>query len=42
MLVNDETLSDNTFILKYISHNDDEDDPETIYSPDEKRVYTVV
>lgn len=42
VLVIDNNLSDNTFILKYIPDNDDEDDKEIIYSPDEKRILTLV
>jgi len=41
VLVNDEKLSDNSFILKYIPDNDDEDDTEIIYSPDEKQIFTM-
>ena len=41
VLVLDDGLSDNTFILKYIPDEDDEDDTETIYSPDEKRIFTM-
>jgi len=40
-LINDDELSDNVFVLKYIPDNDDEDDTETIYSPDEKRIFTI-
>jgi len=39
ILVRDESLSDNTFILKYLPDNDDGDDKETTFSPDEKRIY---
>ena len=42
VLVYDNNLSDNRFILKYIPDNDDEDDTETVYSPDEKRILTLV
>ena len=43
MLVLDDSLSDNVFILKYIpNNNDDGDDTETVYSPDEKRICTLL
>ena len=41
MLV-DDSLPDNVFVLKYIPNNDDDNDIETIYSPDEKRIYVIV
>jgi len=43
ILIRDDDLLDNTLILKYIPDDDDDDDDmETIYSPDEKRIYTLV
>jgi len=41
ILVRDESLSDNAFILKYLPDNDDGDDTETTFSPDEKRIYVL-
>jgi hypothetical protein len=43
-LVRDDSLSDNMLMLKYISDNDDDDDGEeveTVFSPDEKRIYAI-
>ena len=39
ILVRDESVADNSFILKYIPDNDDEDDTEIIDLPTEKQVY---
>jgi len=41
ILIRDESLLDNTLILKYIPDSED-DDTESVYSPDEKRIYTLV
>ena len=42
LLVRDDSLSDNVFVLMYIPENDDDDDMETVHSPDEKRIYEIV
>ena len=39
ILVRDDRVSDNTFILMYVPENDDEDDTEIICTPDEKLIY---
>jgi len=42
LFVRDDSLLDNMFVLKYIPDSGDDDDTETVYSPDEKRIYTLV
>lgn len=42
ILVRDDSLLDNTLILKYIPDSGEDDDTETVYSPDEKRICTLV
>ena len=44
MLVRDDSMSENTYILKYIPDNDDddEDDTEPVYSPVEERIFAMV
>ena len=39
LLVRDDKLADNEFVLMYIPDNDDDDDMDTVYSPVEERIY---
>ena len=43
LLVRDDSMSDNTYILKYIPDNDDDEDDaaETVYSPDEELIFSI-
>ena len=41
LLVRDDSLSDNVFVLMYVPDSDDDDDMETVHSPDEKRIYEI-
>jgi len=39
MLVRDDKLADNEFVLMYVPDNDDDDDIETVHSPVKERIY---